>query len=49
MFGNVKSRRQNEKTNFEPVSPYAVSKLHSHWMINVYRMLIIYIVALHII
>lgn len=37
MFGNVKSRRQNEKTNFEPVSPYAVSKLHSHWMINVYR------------
>lgn len=37
MFGNVKSRRQNEHTSFEPVSPYAVSKLHAHWMIDVYR------------
>ncbi len=37
MFGNVKSKRQNENTSFEPVSPYAVSKLYSHWMIKVYR------------
>lgn len=37
MYGNVKSKKQNEKTNFEPVSPYAVSKLYAHWMINLYR------------
>ena len=37
MFGNVKSKRKDEKTNFKPISPYAISKLHSHWMINLYR------------
>ena len=37
MYGNVNSQRRNEKTNFNPISPYAVSKLHAHLMINVYR------------
>ncbi len=37
MYGNSKSKRQNEKTNFEPTSPYAISKLYAHWMINLYR------------
>ncbi len=37
MYGNVKSRVQDEKTNFQPVSPYAVSKLYAHWMLNLYR------------
>ncbi len=37
MFGNIKSKKRNEKTNFRPVSPYAISKLHAHWMIDVYR------------
>ena len=36
MFGK-NSRKQNETTNFLPVSPYAISKLYSHWMINLYR------------
>ena len=37
MYGNSASKRQNESTTFEPISPYAVSKLYSHWMINLYR------------
>ncbi len=37
MYGNSNATSQNEKTFFEPISPYAVSKLYSHWMINLYR------------
>ena len=37
MYGNSSSQRLNETTNFKPISPYAVSKLYSHWMINLYR------------
>ncbi len=37
MFGNVKSKFFDEKTSFQPISPYAVSKLNAHWMINLYR------------
>ncbi len=37
MYGNINSKKQNEKTPFHPVSPYAVSKLYSHWMVNLYR------------
>ena len=37
MFGNVKSKYFDEKTSFQPISPYAVSKLNAHWMINLYR------------
>ena len=37
MFGNSCSDRQDEKTVFEPISPYAVSKLYAHWMVNLYR------------
>ena len=37
MFGNSSKKKQNELTNFEPTSPYAISKLYAHWMINLYR------------
>ena len=37
MYGNVKTKMQDENTNFNPISPYAISKLHSHWMIKLYR------------
>jgi|TARA_B100001750_G_scaffold246303_1_gene268181 GDPmannose 4,6-dehydratase len=37
MFGNSKSAKQNETTNFLPNSPYAVSKLYAHWTTNIYR------------
>ncbi len=37
MFGNVNSIQHNEETNFNPVSPYAVSKLYAHKMVEVYR------------
>jgi len=37
MYGNADSNRQNEKTNFKPVSPYAISKLYAHWMVSMYR------------
>ena len=37
MYGNASSKKQNEKTNFHPVSPYAISKLYSHWMVNMYK------------
>lgn len=36
MFGNSK-HYQNEKTNFQPRSPYAVSKLYAHWLTVNYR------------
>tara|TARA_Y200000002_G_scaffold382127_1_gene398170 strand:+ start:2161 stop:3180 length:1020 start_codon:yes stop_codon:yes gene_type:complete len=37
MFGNTLSKYQEEKTYFQPLSPYAISKLYSHWMLNLYR------------
>ncbi len=37
MYGDIVSKKRDEKTHFRPVSPYAVSKLHAHWMLNVYR------------
>ncbi len=37
MYGNVKSKRQSELTNFQPISPYAISKLNAHWMLGLYR------------
>ena len=37
MYGNSSAKKQNERTNFEPTSPYAISKLYAHWMINLYR------------
>jgi len=37
MYGNEKSRLKNENTPFHPSSPYAVSKLYGHWIVNMYR------------
>ena len=37
MYGKTKKKLQNEKTNFEPSSPYAISKLYSHWITKNYR------------
>ena len=37
MFGNIKEVPQNENTSFYPRSPYAISKLYSHWMTVNYR------------
>ena len=37
MYGNEKSLIKNEKTRFEPTSPYAIAKLYSHWAVNMYR------------
>ena len=37
MYGNSNLNKQNEKTEFNPVSPYAISKLYAHWMVNMYR------------
>jgi len=37
MYGNEKSKMKNEKTNFEPASPYAVAKVYSYWINNLYR------------
>ena len=36
IFGNTKIP-QNEKTNFAPTSPYAISKLFSYWTVINYR------------
>jgi GDPmannose 4,6-dehydratase len=37
MFGLVRERPQTETTPFHPRSPYAVSKVFSHWMTVQYR------------
>ena len=37
MYGNVKTEIKNESTSFQPSSPYAIAKLYSYWMINLYR------------
>ena len=37
MFGKVQQIPQTEKTPFYPRSPYAVSKVFSHWITKNYR------------
>jgi len=37
MYGNQNSPVQNEKTPFNPVSPYAIAKLYSHHFVNMQR------------
>ena len=37
MFGNANKTFQNEKTPFDPQSPYAVSKVFAHNIVNNYR------------
>ena len=37
MFGKVQEVPQNERTQFYPRSPYAVSKLYAHWITVNYR------------
>ena len=37
MFGNINSNKISEKNNFEPLSPYASSKLYSYWLTKNYR------------
>lgn len=37
MFGVEKSPIKDENTPFHPASPYAIAKLYSHWMVNLYR------------
>ena len=37
LYGNTNEVPQNEKTNFQPRSPYGVAKLYSHWITVNYR------------
>jgi GDPmannose 4,6-dehydratase len=37
LYGKVKEIPQNENTQFNPCSPYAISKLFSYWMCRNYR------------
>jgi GDPmannose 4,6-dehydratase len=37
MFGKIQAQKQSETTPFYPRSPYAVAKLHGHWMTVNYR------------
>jgi len=37
MFGDVLESPQNENTPFNPMSPYASSKIYSHNMVSIYR------------
>ena len=37
MYGDEPSKIKNEITPFQPSSPYAISKLYSHWTVNLYR------------
>ena len=37
MYGNVNTKSQDENTSFHPISPYAISKLHAHWILGLYR------------
>ena len=37
MFGDVSIKKQNEKTTFNPQSPYAVSKVFGHYITQNYR------------
>ena len=37
IYGNVKEEIQNEDTPFNPICPYAISKLASHYLVKNYR------------
>ena len=37
MFGKILKKKQNEKTPFNPRSPYAVSKVFGHYIVKNYR------------
>ena len=37
MYGNCKKTPQNERTNFNPDSPYAAAKLYAHNITKIYR------------
>lgn len=37
MYGNEKTQTKNEKTAFEPASPYAIAKLYAYWSVKMYR------------
>ena len=37
MFGNINTKSQNEKTPFNPASPYAASKFYAHWITEIYK------------
>ena len=37
MFGEDNSKIKNENSEFKPISPYAVAKLYSYWMVRLYR------------
>jgi GDPmannose 4,6-dehydratase len=37
IFGNSPDKPYNEKSRFEPVSPYGTAKLYSYWMTRNYR------------
>ena len=37
LFGEVLEKQQSESTPFNPVSPYAVAKLYSYWIVKNYK------------
>ncbi len=37
MYGKVLEVPQNEKTPFNPISPYAAAKVYSHYLVKIYR------------
>jgi GDPmannose 4,6-dehydratase len=37
LFGNINNKKQSEKTQFSPQSPYATSKLFAYWITKNYR------------
>jgi GDPmannose 4,6-dehydratase len=37
LFGKVEEIPQNEKTHFNPQSPYAIAKLYAYWIVKNYR------------
>ena len=37
MYGKVHEIPQNEKTKFQPTSPYSISKLYAYWITKYYR------------
>jgi GDPmannose 4,6-dehydratase len=37
MYGEGGSKIKNEVSDFKPISPYAISKLYSYWMVKMYR------------
>jgi len=37
MYGIENSPIKNEHTSFQPVSPYAIAKVHAYWMTRLYR------------